>query len=93
MKTARIKRLATVMALLAGGIPLATMANCDYGPGGGTFLMDRFDTGWDNEALFFAPPVHQVDVVIEDSYYDDGYYLVDDVYYDDYCDPYYWDCW
>ncbi len=74
------------LALLAGTMPLGTVATCDYGSSGGTLFYDRFDDDYD-------------EVVIIDGghggYYYDDYYYEDEIIIieDDYCGDYFWDCW
>ena len=89
-----------VLVLLAGAMPLGTVADCAYTPGrGGTFYYDK-DGG---DHYYHDDPYHGEIVIVEDYGYDDVYYddvYYDDVYYedvyyeDDYCDPFlFWDCW
>ena len=86
-----MNKRAWVLVLLAGAMPLGTVADCGYAPGvGGTLYYDRYDRGRD---------YHDGGVVIIEDYgYDDVYYeeiYYEDVYYeDDFCDPFsFWDCW
>ena len=85
-----IKR-AWVLVMLAGAMPLGTVADCGYTPGvGGTLYYDRDDHDYDRR--------HGGVVIVEDYGYEDVYYeevYYEDVYYeDDYCDPFlFWDCW
>ncbi|MHC4066472.1 MAG: hypothetical protein ACYSUI_18500 [Planctomycetota bacterium] len=97
-----LNRRGWMLALLAGSMPLGTVATCDYSGGGGTFFLDR--SGHGDDGVFFIDDGHRgggfVDFFIEDDvYYEDDYYIdevfYEDDYYDDdyYCDPYFWDCW
>ena len=93
-----MNRRAWVLALLAGTMPLGTVATCDGGPGGGTLFYDRFDDDhyYGRDTVFVGGPhhgYHDEVIIVEDYVYDEVYY--EDVYYDDYyCDPFFdWDCW
>ncbi|HUU84257.1 MAG TPA: hypothetical protein VM243_12205 [Phycisphaerae bacterium] len=96
-------RRAWTLALLAGAVPLGTVATCDGGPGGGSLFYDRIDNdhGYNGGSFFGGGPsygYHDDVIIVEDYAYDEVYY--DDYYYDDYyyeedyCDPlFFWDCW
>ena len=97
-----MNRRAWVLALLAGTMPLGTVATCDGGPGGGSLFYDRFDDDhyyddhyYDDGLVVVGGPsygYHDEVIIVEDYGYDEVYY--EEVYYDDYCDPFYfWDCW
>lgn len=95
-----MNRRGWILALLAGAMPLGTVADCDYSGRGGTFYLNR--THHDDGVLFIDDGHRHggfLDVFIEDDYYyDDGYYYdeyyyEEDYYEDEYCDPYFWDCW
>ena len=92
-------RRSWLLALLAGTMPLGTVATCDYSGAGGTLFYDHVGHhDYDGGALFIdSGPYGYVDdhyyyddvVIVDDYYYDDYYY--DDYYYDD-CSSF-WDCW
>ena len=91
-------RRSWLLALLAGTMPLGTVATCDYSGAGGTLFYDHVGHhDYDGGAVFIdSGPYGYVDdyyyddvVIVDDYYYDDYYY--DDYYYDD-CSSF-WDCW
>jgi hypothetical protein len=83
----------TLAIICMGGLPLATVGSCDYGPGGAALFLDRhvgecyhggcgYPGGYD--------VVVEDDYYVEDVYYEDDYYVDGGYYYDDgYC----WDCY
>jgi len=94
-----------MLALLAGSMPLGTVATCDYSGGGGSLF---YNGGGRHDNVVFVgdyPRHGSVDVFVEDEVFYDDYYVYEDPYYYDpyyydpyyddpyYCDPYYWDCW
>ena len=91
-----LNKRAWVLVLLAGAMPLGTVADCGYAPGvGGTLYYDRYDHGRDygHGGVVIVEDYGYDDVYYEEIYYEDVYY--EDVYYeDDFCDPFsFWDCW
>lgn len=76
MKTNNLKKTVTLLAL--GAVPLATVATCDYGPGGGTFFLDQGIDDFFVPSYGFGPGS---EVYYEDAYYEDAYY--EDVYYEE----------
>ncbi len=84
-----------VVALLAGAMPLGTVADCGYTPGlGGSLVYDQ-DGG---DILYGGPGAASVVVIDDHHHHDDFVYeevYYEEVYYEDvYCDPYFdWDCW
>ena len=86
-----LNKRAWVLVLLAGAMPLGTVADCGYAPGvGGTLYYDRYDRGRDyhDGGVVIIEDYGYDDVYYEEIYYEDGYYE------DDFCDPFsFWDCW
>ena len=107
MTTFLLNRRGWMLVLLAGAMPLGTVADCGYSGSGGSLFLNR--GGYHGDSVVVVDDGHHhgggfVDVYVEeDVYYDDYYYddyYYDDYYYDDYyyeddyyCDPYFWDCW
>ncbi len=95
-----LRKRGWMFVLLAGAMPLGTVADCGYIPGsGGTLYYDSgnsdryYGGGYDRGGVVIVEDYGYDDYYYDDYYYDDYYY--EDVYFeDDYCDPYlFWDCW
>jgi hypothetical protein len=88
MNLSKLQRMLAIVCM--GGMPLATVGSCDYGPGGGEFFLDRNVDGFGYPGHMHGYPPG-FDVVVEEDYY------VEDVYYEDYWydEEYYdeWDYW
>ena len=91
-----LNRRGWMLVLLAGAMPLGTVADCGYSGSGGSLFLNR--GGYQGGSVVVVDDGHHhgggfADVYYDDYYYDDYYY--DDYYYEDdyYCDPYFWDCW
>ena len=88
-----LNRKAWLFLLLAGTMPLGTVADCNYVPGvGGT----GFYSGGDDVVFIGGPPVFgprvgaDVIIVEEEVYYDDPFYYEEEIFYDDeFCDPFF----
>ena len=79
MNGIRLQKMLAIMCL--GGMPFATVSSCDFGPGGGTFYMDRNVDGFGYDPGYVYYPSHGIDVVFEDVYYEDYYY--DEYWYEE----------
>ena len=85
----KLQKMLAIVTL--GGMPVATVSSCDYGPGGADFYLDR------NVDAFYGPTYGigypgGIDVIVEDVYYEEEVYY-DDYWYDDYWyeDEYYYE--
>jgi hypothetical protein len=83
----------TLAIICMGGLPLATVGSCDYGPGGAALFLDRHVGECDHGGCGYPggyDVVVEDEYYVEDVYYEDEYYVDGGYYYDDgYC----WDCY